>query len=136
MTHNDISKMIEELSQRRIQLKIKLNQLESQNTFIDTILSKNQGTLSLANDKIKKLKVADVVDMEAFLRLKASCEPVVAVIDANLFRKQQNSSQILIAQREFKELDFEKKRLERMLNETSKIYNLFQEKTRKDIKND
>ena len=135
MTHNEIIKFIEEAVQRRIQLKIKLNQLTTQNDFIDGILSKNQGLLSLASKKLKELVSADVIDMEEYLRLKASCEPVMAVIDANMFRKQQNISQIQETERELKVLDSQKRKLEGMLNEASKVYQLFQE-NRKDRKND
>jgi ASC-1-like (ASCH) protein len=135
MTYNEVTKVLEEILQRRIQLKIKLNQIKGQNDLIDSIVKKNRTLLGLAGDKIKQLKSSDLVDMENFLRLKASSEPVVAVIDANLFRKQQNDTQLLMTEKEIKELDAEKKRLEEMLNEASKIYRLFQE-TRKGGPND
>ena len=136
MTYNEVAKAIEELVQRRIQLKIKLSQTSNQNTFIDSILAKNQALLVLANNNIKQLVSADLVNIEDFLRMKASCEPVMAVIDANLFKKRQNVSQIIVAKKEIKELDFERKRLEGMLNETSRIHNLFQKKDRKGREND
>ena len=135
MTYYEISKLIEEAVQRRIQLKIKLNQLNTQNSFIDNKINKNRGLLKLANDKIKDLVRSDIVDMNEYLKLKASCEPVMAVIDANLFRRQQNVSQIQETEREIKVLDSQKKRLEGMLNEASKVYQLFQE-NRKDRQDD
>lgn len=132
MTYNEIAKLIEEAVQRRIQLKIKLNQIVSQNGFIEQVLKKNRTLLNLAYEKVKELKKSDLVDMEEYLRLMASCEPVMAVIDANMFRKQQNDSHMIATEREIRDLEIEKKRLEGMLNETSKVYNLFQEKDRKD----